>query len=252
MIPTGEVKTQVYDSIGKIEFFHPQANSLPGALLGNIRQAVESLGNNDDVKVIVITGRGEKTFCAGASFDEFLSLENIDDAHRFFMGFANLINAMRKTPKIIIGRINGKAVGGGVGLASACDYTIAVNNASVKLSELAIGIGPFVIAPAVERKIGKAAFSAMTIDTEWRESNWALQKGLFNIVAQNYEELDKEVNSLAKKLTQYNPDAIAKIKRSFWSGTKHWEGLMEQNAKLSAELVLTGNTRKMLLKFREK
>lgn len=145
--------------VGSITFFHPRSNSLPGKVLKQLADTITKLGKDETVKVIVLKSKGEKGFCAGASFDELISIKDRSTGKQFFSGFANVINACRKCPKFVVGRVQGKAVGGGVGLASAVDYCFATTAASVKLSELAVGIGPFVVGPAVERKIGVSAMS---------------------------------------------------------------------------------------------
>jgi methylglutaconyl-CoA hydratase len=187
----GSIETSIHNNIATITFFHPSSNSFPSILLQNLTDTINLLSKNDAVSIIVLKSTGTGAFCAGASFDELLLITNYEEGNRFFSGFANVINAMRKCPKLIIGRIHGKAVGGGVGLAAACDYTFATNKSDVKLSEIAIGIGPFVIEPAVSRKIGKIAMSEMTLSpTVWKTSKWAFDKGLYSEIFDSVEELD--------------------------------------------------------------
>jgi len=257
------VKTDLSnDGIATITFFHPQSNSLPGEILRELAKQIEDAGNNSDVKVIVLQSIGEKAFCAGASFDELLSiaetaLTDIEVARQkgkvFFSGFALVINAIRKVPKFVLGRVHSKAVGGGVGIASAVDYCFATVNASVKLSELAVGIGPFVVGPAVQRKVGLSAFSQMSINaTEWFSAEWAKQKGLFYEVFENTEEMDKAIQKLAQQLAKSNPDAVRHLKRIFWEGTEHWDELLVQRSGISGELVLSEYTRNFILSFKKK
>ena len=166
--------------ITTIEFFHPQSNSLPGKMLDDLANAILHSGEDKECHVIILRSGGEKSFCAGASFDELSVIKDKEEGLKFFSGFAKVINAMRTCPKFIIGRIQGKCVGGGVGLAASVDYAIATEKAEIKLSELAVGIGPFVVGPAVERKMGLAAFSQLSIDSSsWRSAEWAAVKGLF-------------------------------------------------------------------------
>ena len=203
---TGYVKSHIEDGINTIEFFHPQSNCLPAKLLEELAKEIHFAGTHDETKVIVLKSAGEKSFCAGASFDELAAIRNEAEGFLFFNGFDSVINAMRRCPKLIIARIQGKCVGGGVGLAAAADYAIAVNGADIKLSELAIGIGPFVVGPAVERKIGLAAFSALSIDAgKWRNSDWAKRKGLYAEVHENIENMDESVDQLANTLSHYSP-----------------------------------------------
>ena len=248
----GYVETTVKDGIGTIEFMHPASNSLPGKLLAELAQNIIDAGKNDDIKVIVLKSAGERAFCAGASFDELLAIDDYPTGKKFFMGFANVINAARKCPKLIIGRIQGKAVGGGVGMASAVDYCLATKYASVKLSELAIGIGPFVVGPAVERKVG-SAMSQMAINaTEWRDAQWAHEKGLYADIYETTEELDEAVNELAGKLAAYNPEAMRHLKNVFWEGCEDWDVLLEKRAELSGELVLGEFTKNFINNFKNK
>ncbi|MFO7674607.1 MAG: enoyl-CoA hydratase/isomerase family protein [Lutibacter sp.] len=248
----GSLYTHIQNKIAVIEFFHPAGNSLPGELLARLAAAFNELSVNDAVNVIILKSEKETTFCAGASFDELSAISTVDDGNKFFLGFANVINAMRKCSKLIIGRVQGKAVGGGVGLAAACDYCFATEQASIKLSEFTIGIGPFVIAPAVERKMGVAALGELTLDaTSWQNAYWAKEKGLFAKVYVTINEMDKEVDHLAVKLSQYNPEALKEMKKVLWEGTEHWDILLEERAKISGTLVLSETTKNALQKFKK-
>ncbi|MEO6883201.1 MAG: enoyl-CoA hydratase/isomerase family protein [Bacteroidia bacterium] len=253
MADNGNVTTSIENGIATISFFHPQSNSLPGALLNKLATTINGVSNNSETKVIILKSEGEKTFCAGASFDELISIKDIETGKRFFSGFANVINEMRKSPKFIIARVQGKAVGGGVGLASAADYTLATEAAAVKLSELAVGIGPFVVGPAVERKIGNAAFSSLAINaTEWQTAKWAKEKGLYAEVFSSIQELDKGVDALAEKLSKSNPEAMRLLKKIFWQGTENWDQLLIERAEMSGKLVLSDFTIKAIEKFKAK
>ncbi|MBK5209951.1 MAG: enoyl-CoA hydratase/isomerase family protein [Flavobacteriaceae bacterium] len=248
----GSLYTHIQNNIATIEFGHPASNSLPGELLSRLAASFNELSSNEEVHVIILKSEAEKTFCAGASFDELVSILNFEAGKEFFLGFANVINAMRKCSKLIIGRVQGKAVGGGVGLASACDYCFATEQASIKLSEFTIGIGPFVIAPAVERKMGLAALSELTLDaTNWQNAYWAKEKGLFAKVFESIGEMDKEVENLALKLSHYNPEALSEMKKVLWEGTENWDILLEERAKISGRLVLSEATKNALLKFKK-
>ncbi|MDP2067704.1 MAG: enoyl-CoA hydratase/isomerase family protein [Lutibacter sp.] len=248
----GSLYTRIQNNIAVIEFFHPAGNSLPGELLSRLTAAFIELSANNEVNVIILKSAKENTFCAGASFDELSSFSTVEEGNKFFLGFANVINAMRKCSKLIIGRVQGKAVGGGVGLAAACDYCFATEQASIKLSEFTIGIGPFVIAPAVSRKMGLAALSELTLDaSSWQNAYWAKEKGLFAKVFETVNEMDKEVDYLSLKLSQYNPDALKEMKKVLWEGTEHWDILLEERAKISGKLVLSETTKSALLKFKK-
>jgi len=252
-IKEGYVKVEHHHGITTIEFFHPQSNSLPGRLLEELTHAVHGAGNDKDAHVIILRSGGEKTFCAGASFDELLAVESAEQGFQFFNGFASLINAMRKCPKFIIARIHGKCVGGAVGVAAAADYAIAVEGADVKLSELAVGIGPFVVGPAVERKIGLAAFSSLAIDAAmWRNAEWARRKGLYAELHASVEEMDEAIHRLSNNLLHSNPEAMAMMKEMFWKGTDHWDHLLPERAAVSGRLVLSPFTRNAIQKFRKK
>ncbi|BDS09739.1 enoyl-CoA hydratase/isomerase family protein [Aureispira anguillae] len=249
----GTVTVDIENKIATIEFFHPSHNSLPGKLLAKLANTITEVGQNDEVVVIILKSAGERTFCAGASFDELISIKDLETGHQFFMGFANVINACRKCPKVIIGRVQGKAVGGGVGIASAVDYCYATRYAAVKLSELAIGIGPFVVGPAVERKVGTSAFSQMAINaTAWYSPDWAQQKGLFADVAETAEEMDTKIMLLATTLAKSNPEAQTLLKKVFWEGTEHWDTLLAERASMSGKLVLSDFTVKAINSFKAK
>jgi methylglutaconyl-CoA hydratase len=248
----GSVAVNNQDGISTITFFHPQSNSLPGSLLRDLAQKITECGNDKSTRVIVLRSEGEKAFCAGASFDELVSIETFEQGTEFFSGFAAVINAMRKASKFVIARVQGKAVGGGVGLASAADITYAHESAAVKLSELAVGIGPFVVGPAVERKIGNAAFAELTINaTVFRPASWAKEKGLYAETYSTLSDLDTAVNTLAEKLVLSNPEAMSMLKKVFWEGTDHWDTLLSERAAMSGKLVLSDFTRKAIAKFKE-
>ena len=245
------VTLTIENEIGFIEFFHPNRNSMPSDVLSLLEQTIIDAGKNDDVKVIILKSGGDRTFCAGASFNELIGIENETSGKRFFMGFANVINAMRKCPKLIIGRVQGKSVGGGVGLAAAADYCLATQYASIKLSELSIGIGPFVIEPAVSRKIGVTAMTQMTIDAEtFFSTEFAKDKGLYAEVFETVEDLDEAIKTLAEKLAGYNPEALIEMKKVFWKGTENWDTLLSERAEISGKLVLSKFTKMVLKRFR--
>jgi methylglutaconyl-CoA hydratase len=249
----GYVRTETHNGVSTIEFFHPQSNSMPGRLLEELAHAIHGEGNETDTKVIVLRSAGDRTFCAGASFDELAAIKTHEEGIAFFNGFAQVINAMRKCPQFIIARIQGKCVGGGVGIAAAADYAIAVEGAEVKLSELAVGIGPFVVGPAVERRIGQAAFSSLAIDaTMWRSSDWAKRKGLFAELHASVEDMDESIRRLSHNLSHSSPDAMAEMKKIFWKGTEHWDQLLAERAAISGRLVLSDFTKNAIEKFKKK
>ena len=247
------VKITTENSVGTIEFFHPRSNSLPGHILAELANTITSAGEDENIKVIILKSAGERAFCAGASFDELVAIDTPKNGAKFFSGFANVINAARKCPKFIIGRVQGKAVGGGVGMASATDYCFATKFASAKLSELAIGIGPFVVGPAVERKVGTSAFSAMTINAgKWFDASWAREKGLYTEVFDSVDEMDTEIEKLATTLSTSNPEAMLGLKKIMWQGSEHWDELLMERAVSSGTLVLSDFTKNAIEKFKTK
>ena len=247
----GYVDVETHKGITTIEFFHPQGNSLPHRILHELANEIHDAGADNDTRVIVLRSGGEKAFCGGASFNELTQIGNEKKGFEFFSGFANVINAMRKCPRIIIARIHGKCVGGGVGLAAAADYAIAVEGADIKLSELAIGIGPFVVGPAVQRKIGLSAFSQLAIDASmWRKADWARNKGLYAELHSSIENLDESVHRLANQLAHYSTEAMAELKRALWQGTEHWDELLFKRAEISGKLVLSKHTKEAIASFK--
>lgn len=247
-----EVKS-VENGVATIEFGHPLSNSLPGKILNELAQTITKLGEDNNVSVIVLTSHGDRAFCAGASFDELIAIEDEATGLAFFSGFAKVINACRTCPKFIIGRVQGKAVGGGVGLAASVDYCFATRFADVKLSELAVGIGPFVVGPAVQRKIGVSAMSELAINaTEWRSAGWALSKGLYNEIFEEASEMDEAIRVLAKRLSASNPEAMSMLKKVFWEGTEDWDQLLSERAAMSGKLVLSDFTKEAISKFKGK
>jgi len=245
------VKQTIENEVGYIEFFHPAHNSLPGDLLSQLADTITEAGENEAIKVIVLKSGGNRTFCAGASFKELININDEDTGKVFFSGFANVINAMRKCPKFIIGCVQGKTVGGGVGLASATDYCMATKFAAIKLSELNVGIGPFVVGPAVQRKLGLSGMSQIAIDANsFYPAEWAKSKGLFTQVYETTEELDAEVKAFAENLCNYNPEAMRDMKTMFWAGTENWDTLLAERAAISGRLVLSDFTKETLKRFK--
>lgn len=249
---SGRVRVSVAEGIGTVEFSHPKGNSLPATLLAQLAAEIRQLGDDDHVHVIVLRSGGSGPFCAGASFDELRSISDRAGGKEFFMGFARVILAMTRCPKLIITRVHGKAVGGGVGLVAASDYAMASELAALRLSEIAIGIGPFVVGPAIERKIGLGGFSAMAVDAEWRSAQWAQEFGLYSRVFDSTNALDSALELFARKLAKANPQALARIKSVFWQGTDHWERLLEERAEMSGTLVLSEFTRAAINQFEKR
>lgn len=245
----GTVKVSFDHGVASVEFFHPRKNSLPGALLHQIAETVRKLSDDPSARVLVLRSGGSGPFCAGASFEELKAIDSPARGKEFFMGFARLILAMKDCPKFVLARVQGKAVGGGVGLVAAADYALAVEQASVKLSELALGIGPFVVGPCVARKIGAAAFAAMSIDTAWRDAAWAEAHGLYADVHDTVEALDAGLVELSRRLAGSNPEAMSRLKRVFWEGCGHWDRLLEERAVQSGELVLSDFTKSAIAAF---
>lgn len=246
------VKHDIEDGIATVEFWTPHHNSMPGNILAKLAETITYLGKNNEAKVVVLKSGGNRTFCAGANFQELISIENETQGLEFFSGFAKVINAMRKCPKFIIGRVQGKAVGGGVGLASSVDYCMATQYAAIKLSELNLGIGPFTVGPAVERKMGVSGFSQISINAnKFYEPKWAQQKGLYTDVYDSTEELDEAVKKLAEELCTFNPAAMAEMKKMYWKGTENWDELLHDRAVISGKLVLSEFTKKKLKAYKE-
>jgi methylglutaconyl-CoA hydratase len=248
--PQGLVTTETRDGIATVRFGHPKGNSLPGAILRDLADHVRRAGEDPEARVIVLRSGGDGPFCAGASFDELVAIDGPARGREFFSGFAGVILAMIRAPKFVLARVHGKTTGGGVGLVAAADQAIATTGAALKLSELAIGIGPFVVGPVIEKKIGTAAFGAMAVDADWRDASWALQHGLYTRLVDHASELDDIVGALARRLAGYNPEAMAEIKRVVWSGTEHWDALLAERAEISGRLVLSDFTRAAIAKFK--
>ncbi len=250
-LKNGYVTTETHQGITTIEFFHPQSNALPHRLLASLANEIHAAGNDRETKVVILRAGGGRAFCAGASFGELAQIDSQKKGFDFFSGFANIINAMRRCPRLIIGRIHGKCVGGGVGLAAAADYAIACEGAEIKLSELSIGIGPFVVGPAIERKMGSSAFTQLAIDAGiWRSANWARRKGLYAELHPTVEGMDESIRRLSGQLAHSNPEAMALMKKMFWKGTDHWDELLSERAEISGRLVLSAFTKEAIQKFK--
>jgi methylglutaconyl-CoA hydratase len=248
----GEVEVELRDAIAFVRFSHPKSNSLPGALLRTLAEEITEIGGNSGIKVIVLSSAGTGAFCAGASFDEMKAVNDAAAGREFFSGFARVILAMARAPQFVIARVHGKVTGGGVGLVAASDYSIAVSGASLKLSELAVGLGPFVIGPVVERKVGRGPFEAMSIDADWRDAEWAERHGLYSRVVDDAGDLDKALDKLLAFLSQANPEAIRQLKHVFWGDIEDWPALLERRAAISGALALSAHTRAAIERFEKK
>ncbi|HVT40550.1 MAG TPA: enoyl-CoA hydratase/isomerase family protein [Gemmatimonadaceae bacterium] len=246
----GSVTVSVASGVATVEFHHPKGNSLPALLLTRLASEITAVGPRADAQVIVLRSAGSGAFCGGASFDEFSAVDNAAAGAEFFSGFGRVILAMIRSPKFIVTRVQGRVAGGGIGLVAASDYTLAARSASVRLSELALGIGPFVVGPVIERKIGLAAFSAMTVDADWRDADWCETHGLFSRLCGNAGELDAEIASISATLSKSNPEAMAHLKKVFWTGTEKWDELLAVRAGLSGAMMLSDFTRRAIEAFR--
>jgi methylglutaconyl-CoA hydratase len=248
----GTAGTTIRDGVAAVSFHHPKGNSLPGALLARLAKEITALGTNRDVRVIVLRSEGDGAFCAGASFDELTAIATPEAGKEFFSGFSRVILAMIRVPQFVLVRVQGKAVGGGVGLVAASDYSFAVNAAPARLSELAIGIGPFVVGPCIERKIGVAAYGAMAVDADWRDAEWCERHGLYSQLFDSADAMDAAIESRARALAASNPEAMAKLKRVFWDGTEDWDRLLDERAAMSGTLVLSEFTRSAISRFKNR
>lgn len=247
----GSLYTTFENGIASLEFGHPASNSMPGVLLDRLSKELHRLSQEQEARIIILRSEGDRAFCAGASFDELLAVKNMEEGEKFFSGFAKVINAMRSSKKLIIGRVHGKTVGGGLGISAACDYCFGTEKAAIKLSELSIGIGPFVIAPAIKRKMGTGALAELSLAAhEWKNAYWAQEKGLYARVFENAQEMDKELDFFCSKLASYNPDALQEMKKELWAGTEDWDRLLQEKAGISGRLVLSDFTRKALSKIK--
>lgn len=253
ILQAGSVEVSVAAGVATITFFHPSHNAMPAAQLRRLQQAIEEAGAREEVKVVVLSSRGERTFCAGASFDELAALDNFPDAQQFFLGFAGVINAMRRCPKFVIARVQGKAIGGGVGLAAAADYCAATTAADVKLSELAVGIGPFVVGPAVARKVGQAAFQQLAIDAStFQSATWAQEKGLYQAVLPDIHSLDEHIAALVQRLSASSTAAMQALKEVFWQDASDWDELLTARAAISGRLILSAPAQEAIARFKQK
>lgn len=242
----GTVAIAVHNGIATVTFFHPKRNALPASILRQLAEVIDVAARDPEARVVILASEGRGAFCAGASFDEMRSIRSADEGREFFSGFARVILAMRRCPKVIIGRIQGKAVGGGVGLVAATDYSFALPSASVRLSELAVGLGPFVVGPVIERKIGRAAFAALALDADWRDAEWAERNGLFTRLMDTEAAMDSVLPAFAHRLAAMNPEALVQLKKVLWEGTNHWETLLFERAGISGQLVLSAHTKAAL------
>ena len=246
LLDAGTVQSHVVDGVATIRFGHPKGNSLPGALLARMAETIASVGKDPGTRVVVLRSEGTGPFCAGASFDEFKAVKTPEEGKKFFSGFARVILALIRCPCFVVTRVQGKTAGGGIGLVAASDYALATPEAAIKLSELAVGIGPFVVGPVIEKKLGLAAFSALTVDADWRSAEWARDVGLYSELLDTPPALDYRVDEFAKKLAGYNPEAVRKLKEIFWAGTEEWADLLTSRAEISGTLVLGEHTKRAL------
>lgn len=248
----GFVNQELKNNISEITFGHPKSNSLPGKILELLAQTILNEGSKEEVKAILLKSEGEKAFCAGASFDELLSNDELENSKKFFGGFAKVLNAMRSCGKLVIVRVQGKTTGGGVGIACAADYCFATKDSALALTELNLGIGPFVIGPYVERKMGKSAYAAMSIDADFRSADWCEKHDVYHSVSENIEMMDEEINKFLQKLSTRSADALSLIKKVSWEGTEYFEQLMPERILMSASLILEDSAKKNIEKIKER
>jgi methylglutaconyl-CoA hydratase len=248
----GQVTVEEHDAIAIVTFGHPKSNSLPAALLHKLATEIGHVGQNTGIKTILLRSEGSGAFCAGASFDEMKAVSDAPSGRAFFLGFAEVILAMIRAPQFIVTRVHGKVTGGGVGIVAASDYAVAVKGASLKLSELAVGLGPFVIGPVVERKVGTGPFAGMSIDAGWRDAAWGERHGLYTHVVDDSAALDAKLSELLAFLSAANPEAIKQMKHVFWQGTDDWPQLLEKRAAISGALALSPHTRAAIEKFEKR
>ncbi len=245
------VTSEIRNSISEITFGTPKSNSLPGEILEKLAQTILIEGKKEEVKAILLKSEGEKVFCAGASFDELLEIDELEASKKFFGGFAKVLNAMRSCGKIVVVRVQGKTTGGGVGIACGADYCFATKNAALALTEINLGIGPFVIGPYVERKIGKSQFSAMAIDADFRSAEWAEQHNIYHSVSETIAEMELKLGIFLDKLSARSDEALALIKKVSWEGTEHFEELMPERIHMSASLILEDSAKENIQKIKE-
>jgi len=249
-VPEGSVRITVADGIGTVEFSHPKGNSLPAKLLNELAAAITTVGDDPAARVIVLRSAGSSTFCAGASFDEFTAVKDAEGGKEFFSGFSRVILAMIRAPKFVLVRVQGRAAGGAIGVIAASDYSCAVRGAQVKLSELQVGIGPFVVGVVIDRKLGPAALMNLAVHADWHDAEWCERHGLYSELCGDIAALDAAVDAHAKRLAASNPEAMREMKRIFWAGTEDWQARMGERAALSGRMVLSDFTRDALARFR--
>ena len=248
----GFVTSEIKNNISEITFGTPKSNSLPGEILELLAKTILESGEDQNVKAILLKSEGEKAFCAGASFDELLEIEELEKSKIFFGGFAKVLNAIRSCGKLVIARVQGKTTGGGVGIACAADYCFATKDAAMALTELNLGIGPFVIGPYVERKLGKSAYAAMSIDADFRSADWCEKHDVYHSVSENIQMMDEEIDKFLEKLSTRSSDALALIKKVSWEGTEHFEQLMPERILMSASLILEDSAKENIGKIKER
>ncbi|MCC2589602.1 enoyl-CoA hydratase/isomerase family protein [Chryseobacterium sp. MFBS3-17] len=246
------VQTELKNNIAEITFGTPKSNSLPGEILEKLARNILDEGAKKEVKAILIKSAGEKAFCAGASFDELLEISELETSKKFFGGFAKVLNAMRNCGKIVVVRVQGKTTGGGVGIACGADYCFATRDASLALTELNLGIGPFVIGPYVERKIGKSQFAAMAIDADFRSAAWAEAHSIYHSVSENITEMNEKLSQFLNALAGRSDEALALIKKVSWEGTDHFNDLMPARIHMSASLILEDSAKQNIAKIKER
>lgn len=247
MTDSGTVVYTASPPLAHIEFYHPKGNSLPSRILEELTLAFRRASEEPDLRVITLQSRGDGAFCGGANLDELRAIRDFESGKAYFMRIAELLTAMRDTPGCIIAKVQGPAVGGGVGLIAASDFVCAGQDAPVRLSEVSLGIGPFVIGPAVIRKIGLSAFSTLSLDAgTWYDAHWARSFGLYNRVVESHVELDRVAEQLAGDLAASGPSAVTTLKRELWRGENDWPARLEESAEQSAKLLMTEHTQRLL------
>ena len=190
-------------------------NAFDETMVGELDEAFDQLIADSAVRVIVLAGEG-KHFSAGADLQwtqraSTATLEwNLADARRF----AGMFSKIETCPKPTVARVNGAALGGGVGLLCACDIAIASDNASFSVSEAKFGIIPSVIGPYVTNAVGKRHARRLALTTTRIKADEALRMGLVHQVT-SLDELDAAVDATVTELLAGGPQAQREIKELF-------------------------------------
>ncbi len=191
-------------------------NALSGGVITGLLDAIKRCDQDPEVGVLVITGAGDRVFCAGGDLGDQRMSEGALGMHHDRGEFVELLMAIQHCSKPIVGRINGHALGGGFGLTLSCDVAIAADTATFGMPEIKVGLFPMMIMAVVVRNIGRKRAMEMMLTGERISADVALEQGVVNKVVPA-DRLDEATHEMAKKIAGFSPAVLRLGRQAFYA-----------------------------------